>query len=74
MGTVYLARQISLDRHVAAKVMNPQWAKGPAFMVRFTREPTQPPGSCITASSRRGWRNAVSISSAWSMWTDELQD
>src|SRR5262245_18282883 len=38
MGAVYLARQISLDRPVALKVMNPQWAKNPAFLVRFTRE------------------------------------
>lgn len=38
MGAVYLARQISLDRNVALKVMNPQWAKNPTFMARFTRE------------------------------------
>ena len=38
MGTVYLARQMSLDRHVALKVMNPQWAAKPTFLARFTRE------------------------------------
>lgn len=38
MGAVYLARQVSLDRNVALKVMNPQWAKDPAFLSRFTRE------------------------------------
>ncbi|MFQ3591799.1 MAG: protein kinase [Gemmataceae bacterium] len=38
MGAVYLARQVSLDRPVALKVMNPQWAKNPNFLVRFTRE------------------------------------
>jgi serine/threonine protein kinase len=38
MGAVYLARQMSLDRPVALKVMNPQWAKNPNFLVRFTRE------------------------------------
>jgi hypothetical protein len=38
MGAVYLARQVSLDRNVALKVMNPQWAKDPAFLARFTRE------------------------------------
>ena len=38
MGAVYLARQVSLDRPVALKVMNAQWAKNPNFLVRFTRE------------------------------------
>jgi serine/threonine protein kinase len=38
MGAVYLARQVSLDRNVALKVMNPAWAKDPAFLARFTRE------------------------------------
>jgi hypothetical protein len=38
MGTVYLARQLSLDRLVALKVMNPAWAKDATFMARFTRE------------------------------------
>ena len=38
MGVVYLARQVSLDRLVALKVMNARWASDPAFLVRFTRE------------------------------------
>jgi serine/threonine protein kinase len=38
MGAVYLARQISLDRPVALKVMNAEWAQNPSFLVRFTRE------------------------------------
>jgi ribosomal protein S27E len=38
MGAVYLARQRSLDRPVAIKVINPKWAKNPRFLVRFTRE------------------------------------
>jgi hypothetical protein len=38
MGAVYLARQVSLDRPVALKVMNSEWAKNPNFLVRFTRE------------------------------------
>jgi hypothetical protein len=38
MGAVYLARQRSLDRAVAIKVINPQWAQNPRFLVRFTRE------------------------------------
>jgi len=38
MGAVYLARQVSLDRPVALKIMNPEWAHDPAFVARFTRE------------------------------------
>jgi serine/threonine protein kinase len=38
MGTVYLARQVSLDRHVALKTLNPEWASDPRFLTRFTRE------------------------------------
>jgi eukaryotic-like serine/threonine-protein kinase len=38
MGAVFLGRQLSLDRAVALKVMNPQWASDPEFVARFTRE------------------------------------
>lgn len=38
MGAVYLARQLSLDRDVALKVMKPEWATNPTFVSRFTRE------------------------------------
>jgi eukaryotic-like serine/threonine-protein kinase len=38
MGTVFLARQLSLDRHVALKVMSRRWATDPIFVARFTRE------------------------------------
>lgn len=38
MGTVYLARQLSLDRPVALKVMSKRWASDPVFVARFTRE------------------------------------
>jgi eukaryotic-like serine/threonine-protein kinase len=38
MGTVYLARQISLDRPVALKVMSKVWAADPVFVARFVRE------------------------------------
>jgi hypothetical protein len=38
MGAVYLARQVSLDRHVALKVMSKRWASDPTFVARFTRE------------------------------------
>ena len=38
MGAVFLARQVSLDRPVALKVMNARWAKDPIFLARFTRE------------------------------------
>ncbi len=38
MGAVYLARQMSLDRNVAVKVLHPQWAGDAQFVARFTRE------------------------------------
>jgi len=38
MGAVYLARQLSLDRPVALKVMSKRWATDPVFVARFTRE------------------------------------
>ncbi|MCX5661545.1 MAG: protein kinase [Planctomycetota bacterium] len=38
MGAVYLARQVSLDRNVAVKTMNPEWANDATFVARFTRE------------------------------------
>ncbi|MDH3585285.1 MAG: protein kinase, partial [Phycisphaerae bacterium] len=38
MGEVYLARQVSLDRHVAVKTLHPRWSRDPLFISRFTRE------------------------------------
>lgn len=38
MGAVYLARQVSLDRDVALKVLPSQFAQNPDFLARFTRE------------------------------------
>src|SRR4051794_23612810 len=38
MGEVYLARQISLDRPVALKVLRPEWSSKPAYMARFESE------------------------------------
>jgi eukaryotic-like serine/threonine-protein kinase len=38
MGAVYLARQTSLDRLVAVKIMLPKAAANPGFVARFTRE------------------------------------
>ncbi len=38
MGMVYLARQISLDRKVALKVLPTRMANNPEFLIRFTRE------------------------------------
>lgn len=38
MGTVYLARQVSLDRQVALKTLSPEFAKKPDLVERFLRE------------------------------------
>jgi eukaryotic-like serine/threonine-protein kinase len=38
MGAVYLARQVSLDRNVAVKVMRTDWSRDPVYVARFTRE------------------------------------
>jgi serine/threonine protein kinase len=38
MGAVYLAKQLSLDREVAIKTIQAQWADNPTFIARFTRE------------------------------------
>lgn len=38
MGSVYLARQMSLDRSVALKTLNPELVSDAAFVSRFVRE------------------------------------
>ena len=38
MGAVYRARQVSLDRHVALKLLSPRLGRDPSFAERFMRE------------------------------------
>jgi eukaryotic-like serine/threonine-protein kinase len=38
MGTVYKARQLSMNRLVAVKMLHPRLAANPGFLKRFTRE------------------------------------
>lgn len=38
MGVVYLARQITLDRHVALKILKEKYAQDTEFIVQFVRE------------------------------------
>ena len=53
MGAVYLARQVSLDRPVALKLMNPQWAADPVSVARFAPE--------AYAAAQLNHHNVVSI-------------
>lgn len=38
MGEVYLARQVSLNRHVAFKILRPDLSANPAYLTRFEAE------------------------------------
>src|SRR5438093_728171 len=38
MGTVFKSRQLSMNRLVAIKVLNPRLAANPTYIERFTRE------------------------------------
>lgn len=68
MGAVYLARQTSLDRSVAVKVMHANWARDPIFLARFTREAYAAAqlNHHNVVQFTTSARTRVSTSSAWS--------
>src|SRR5438445_10633174 len=53
MGTVWQAEDTLLDRHVAIKLLHPQFADDPEFLERFRRE--------ARAAARLSHPNIVSI-------------
>ena len=70
MGKVYLARQLSLARHVALKVMSKRRASDPVFVARFMRS-IRRRCSCRTRISFRftiSARRKAPASSAWNMF------
>ena len=72
MGAVYKARQPSLDRLVALKILPPGVAGDAGFAERLRAKPGRWRASVIPTS----WRSMTSarppecLSSSWSMWTD----
>ncbi|MEP6765632.1 MAG: hypothetical protein ABJB66_15055 [Gemmatimonadaceae bacterium] len=52
MGTVFLARELTLDREVAVKVISPELAPSPELKQRFSQE-ARTVASCVTRTS---WR------------------
>jgi serine/threonine-protein kinase len=64
MGIVYLARELSLDRPVAIKLLEPALARLAAFRERFLREAAPQPGFPTPTSSRSTASRATGPSSS----------
>ncbi len=52
MGAVFQARDVTLQRDVAIKIMHPHLANQPDFRERFLQKPARLPSWTIPASSR----------------------
>ena len=71
MGIVYLARQVSLDRKVAIKVMSPSLLKDPSFVARFDRESRRSfasPIHILSPSSTVANLPSGMFTTSWNMW------
>jgi len=70
MADVYLARDASLDRQVAVKVLFPEFANDPSFVERFRREAKAAANlnTPTSSASTTGARSRAPTTSSWNTW------